>query len=150
MRFVESETWSLDWMWSLPLVVLGTVIHVLGLGLITAKATLVLGAPNRPRRFVPTFAVAMGLTVLLAAVLHWVEAVIWAGTYRLLSALPDYKTAMLYSLGAMTTYGHANLFLEPRWHMMGTIESLNGMILFGLTTAFLFAMIQRIWLVSWE
>ena len=28
---------------------------------------------------------------------------------------------------------------------MGALEALNGMLLFGLTTAFLFAMIQRVW-----
>jgi hypothetical protein len=28
--------------------------------------------------------------------------------------------------------------------MMGALEALNGMLLFGLTTAFMFAMIQRI------
>jgi hypothetical protein len=52
---------------------------------------------------------------------------------------------MLYSLSAMTSYGHANLFLNNRWQLMGALEALNGMLLFGLTTAFLFAMIQRIW-----
>jgi hypothetical protein len=44
---------------------------------------------------------------------------------------------MLYSLGAMTTYGKANLQLEPRWQLMGTLEALDGWILFGLTTAFM-------------
>ncbi len=52
---------------------------------------------------------------------------------------------MLYSLSAITSYGHANLFLEARRQLMGALEALNGMLLFGLTTAFLFAMIQRVW-----
>jgi hypothetical protein len=58
------------------------------------------------------------------------------------------KSAMLYSMSAITSYGHANLYLEPRWQMMGTLEALDGWILFGLTTAFLFAVIQRAWLHS--
>jgi hypothetical protein len=70
---------------------------------------------------------------------------IWALVYRHLGALPDDKAAMLYSLSAMTSYGHANLFLQINWQMMGALESLNGMLLFGLTTAFLFAMIQKVW-----
>jgi hypothetical protein len=45
---------------------------------------------------------------------------------------------MLYSMGAMTTYGHQSLFLEDRWRLLGTIEALNGWLLFGLSTAFLF------------
>ena len=40
---------------------------------------------------------------------------------------------MLYSLSAMTTSGHANLFLKPEWQLMGALEALNGMLLFGLT-----------------
>ena len=55
------------------------------------------------------------------------------------------KSAMLYSLSAMTSYGHANLFLEEQWQLMGALEALNGMLLFGLTTAFLFATIQKVW-----
>jgi hypothetical protein len=95
--------------------------------------------------FMPKFVVVIGGTSLLATILHGTETAIWAGAYRLLDALPDKRSAMLYSLGAMTTYGHANLFLAPRWQLMGALEALNGMLLFGLTTAFLFAMIQRVW-----
>ena len=52
---------------------------------------------------------------------------------------------MLYSLGAMTSYGHENLHLKDQWQLMGALEALNGMLLFGLTTAFLFAMIREVW-----
>ena len=51
--------------------------------------------------------------------------------------------AMLYSLSAMTSYGHANLLLAQHWQLMGAIEALNGMMLFGLSTAFLFAMLRE-------
>jgi hypothetical protein len=57
--------------------------------------------------------------------------------------LPDFQAAMLYSLNAITSYGHANLQLEDRWHLMGATEALNGWLLFGMSTAFLFAVIQR-------
>ena len=91
------------------------------------------------------FAVIMGVAALLATLLHAVEAGAWAAAYRLLGALPDDKSAVLYSLSAITSYGHANLFLERQWELMGALEALNGMLLFGLTTAFLFAMIQKVW-----
>lgn len=48
-------------------------------------------------------------------------------------------------LGAVTTYGHASFYLAPHWQLMGTLEALNGVILFGLTTAFLFNMIREVW-----
>src|SRR5262245_35328511 len=96
MNLVEFGSWSIDWTWSLPLVMLNTVIHVLGLGFITTRAVHVLREPNRHRRLVSALAVGLGFTVLLATVLHWIEAAIWAIAYRLLGALPDSKGAMLY------------------------------------------------------
>ncbi len=62
--------------------------------------------------------------------------------------ISDSKSAVLYSLSAMTSYGHANLYLEPRWQLMGALEALNGWILFGLTTAFLFTVVQKAWLLT--
>ena len=130
---------------SLPLIVVNVVFHVIGLGLINESVVRVLSGARQRRRFMPTFALVMGVPALLATVLHGIEAATWAAAYRLLGALPDTKAAMLYSLSAMTSYGHANLFLEEQWQLMGALEALNGMLLFGLTTAFLFAMIQKVW-----
>jgi len=44
------------------------------------------------------------------------------------------------------SYGHTNLALEDHWQLMGAMEALNGALLFGLSTAFLFGVIQRVWL----
>jgi hypothetical protein len=84
----------------------------------------------------------MSVTVTVATILHGFEATIRAAACRLLAAIPDDRSAVLYSLSAITR--HANLFLKDEWQLMGAFEPLNGMLLFGLTTAFLFAMIQRI------
>jgi hypothetical protein len=87
----------------------------------------------------------MGVTAMWATFLHAVEAGVWAVAYRILGALPDSKSAMLYSLSAITTYGHSELFLAEHWRLMGALEALNGIMLFGLTTAFMYGMIQRVW-----
>ena len=61
------------------------------------------------------------------------------------SNLTDLTSAMLYSPNAMTRCGHTSLSLEDHWQLMGALEALNGWLLFGLTTAFLFAMIEKVW-----
>lgn len=137
--------WSADWAWSLPLILLTVVIHVFGLGLINERVVRTLSRSMDRRRMVPLFALVMGVTVLLMTALHGIEGVAWAAAYVFVGAVPDTKSAMLYSLNAMTTYGHESVSLAPHWQMMGALEALNGMLLFGLTTAFLFAMIQEIW-----
>jgi hypothetical protein len=79
------------------------------------------------------------------AVYLGLEAAAWAGLYLWLGASTDWRDAMLYSLGAITSYGHAEVFLESRWRLLGAIEAVNGVILFGLTTAFLYAAIHEVW-----
>ncbi len=142
--------WSASWAWSLPLIVLNVTFHVIGLGFIHGKSVQALSVVRDHRLFLSAFALVMGVTAILVTVLHAIEAGIWAGAFRVLGALPDNQSAILYSLGAITTFGHSDLFLAAHWRLMGSLEALNGMILFGLTTAFLYGMIQRVWLAEAE
>ena len=138
-------TWDMNWAWSLPLIVLTVVTHVLGLGLINERIVGRVSNEVNRRHLTALFVAVMAAAALMVTVPLAFEGAVWAAVYRVLGALPDSRSAMLYSLSAITSYGHANIFLDPRWQMMGALEALNGMILFGLTTAFLFGMIQQIW-----
>lgn len=144
----DALSWNASWAWSLPLIVMNVTFHVIGLGFINAKVVQVLAAVKDNRHFVYVFALVMGITTVLATLLHAIEAGIWAAAYRALGALPDGKSAILYSLSAISAYGHAELYLADHWRLMGALEALNGMMLFGLTTAFLYGMIQRVWPVE--
>jgi len=137
--------WGSDWVWSLPLIVVTVVFHAHALGFLNEGVSSLLKGTRKRRmgRMLRLFIV--GGSALCATILHSIEVGIWAIIYSWLGALPDRKSAMLYSLGAMTTYGGANLHLERRWQLMGSLEALNGWILFGLTTALLFTVIQKVW-----
>ena len=74
----------------------------------------------------------------VALIMHVFEASVWALVYLHVGALPDYQTAMLYSLNALTSYGHEAVLLTDDWRLLGAIESMNGVMIFGLTTAYLF------------
>jgi hypothetical protein len=136
--------WSSDWAWGLPLLVLTVVFHVCVFVLIV-KALVLKVHSGRSARNLAHFVVAMALTALGAAALHGLEATAWAILYIRVGAMSDMSTSMLYSLSAITSYGHSNVFLEERWRLLGAIEAMNGLILFGLTTAFLFAAIEEVW-----
>ena len=140
----DPVNWAADWVWGLPLIVLTVVTHVIGLGLINQRVVRVTGGNIVHSHPTSAFVLVMGVTTLLATMMHALEAGIWAGAYRLLGAMPDNKSAMLYSLNAMTSYGHEKLNLAGHWELMGAIEALNGWLLFGLTTAFLFGMIENV------
>jgi hypothetical protein len=142
---VAAEAWSNNWAWGLPLIVLTVLVHAFSLVVIRDRVVLELPLLLRARRSGVVLGLLMVVTVLMLTVLHAVEAGAWAGAYVALGARPDFASAMLYSLSAMTTYGHANVFLAKEWQLMGAIEALNGMMLFGLSTAFLFAVLREHW-----
>jgi len=47
----------------------------------------------------------------------------------------------------MSTRGASGLMLEQHWRMMGALEATGGMLLFGISTAFTFAVMQAFWLI---
>jgi hypothetical protein len=140
-NFNASEAWGANWLWGLPLIVLTVLIHVAGLDWIRQWAVRASSYAFLRRHHRAMFMTIIGSMTVFATVLHGFEAYLWAWAYRHLGALPDRREAMLYSLNAITSYGHVNLHLEPRWELMGALESLNGWLLFGLSTAYLFAVV---------
>jgi hypothetical protein len=142
--------WDGDWVWSLPLIVINVVLHVAGLDLINGAVLRVIKRVRHHRNFTPLFGLVIGIATLLTTLLHALEAAVWACVYLALHAVPDGKSALLYSLNAITTYGHSDLYLTPRWQLMGSLEALNGMLLFGLTTAFLYGVLQRVLPQQWQ
>ncbi len=138
----ETPAWSADWLWSVPLIALTVMFHVLVLGFVYRMVVKIYQAQRNGRRL--TSVVAGGLVVgftTLATLVHGVEGAFWATAYVVLGALPNARSAMLYSLNAVTSYGHTDLRLADQWRLMGALEALNGIMLFGLTTAFMFRLI---------
>ena len=134
--------WSTDWVWGLPLILLTMVGHVFTLGLINERVVRRLSSTLTHIKL--KFSIIISISVLLITVTHAIEIIGWAIAYWIIGALPQIESAVLYSMDAMTTYGHENFDLAPHWQLLGGLEALNGVMLFGLTTAFLFAMIQEV------
>ncbi len=91
------------------------------------------------------FAIVIGAITsmgLLLAALHGIEAAFWAVVYLWLGALGSPEAAILYSVDAMATRGASGVTLQPHWRMMGALEAANGMLLFGISTAFIFSVMQ--------
>jgi hypothetical protein len=139
----DALAWDGNWAWSLPLIVATVIFHVIGLILINERVIDAMRILRTSRSFLFAFALIMGAATLGATLLHTFEVAIWSGLYWIIGALPDGKSALLYSLGAMTTYGHERFYLADHWQLMGALEALNGMMLFGLTTAFFYGMIRE-------
>jgi hypothetical protein len=62
-----------------------------------------------------------------------------------IGALDSPIDAMLYSVDSMTTRGASGLMLQRHWQMMGALEATDGMLLFGISTAYMFGVMQAYW-----
>jgi hypothetical protein len=87
----------------------------------------------------------IGVVGFILAVLHGIESGIWAAAYLWLGALGSPLDALLFSVDSMTTRGASGLTLPPHWQMMGALEAVDGMLLFGVSTALVFAVLQAYW-----
>jgi hypothetical protein len=86
-----------------------------------------------------------GVIGVLLALLHGIEAALWGAAYWWLGALNSLGEAMLYSVDSISTRGASGLTLEHGWRMMGALEAVDGMLLFGISTAYVFAVMQAYW-----
>jgi hypothetical protein len=135
-----------NWTYSLSLFALTLGIHATGVTfMVSALRGFRLGLENRSLQLPHLFGIVIGAITamgLLLFVLHGIEAAFWAAAYLRLGALDTPEAAILYSIDAMATRGASGLSLRPHWQMMGAIEAANGMLLFGISTAFIFTVMQ--------
>jgi len=71
-----------------------------------------------------------------------IEAAIWAVFYYHSGLFPDFETSLYFSIGSYTTIGYGDVVLPRAWRMLGGIEGLSGVLLCGLSTAFVFAVVN--------
>jgi hypothetical protein len=135
-----------NWIYGLSLVALTLAIHAAGVtymvsGLHGIRLRLESRSLHLPRLFAIAIGAVTGMGLLLTA-LHAIEAAFWAAAYLWLGALGSPDAAILYSIDTMATRGASGLTLQPHWQMLGALEAVNGMLLFGISTAFIFTVMQ--------
>ncbi len=82
-------------------------------------------------------------TVLALFFAHTIEIWLWALLYIWLGAFEILERALYFSTVTFTTLGFGDITLSSRWRLLSSFEAANGMILFGVSTAFVFAVIER-------
>jgi hypothetical protein len=135
--------WEIDWMFGVPMMIVTTIFHVSCLVLLS-YSLVVLERRRKGPRSITFFLLVSVYMANIVILLHGLEAIGWALLYVAVDAIPDKRDALLYSLNAFTAYGHESALLEPEWRLLGSLEAMNGLLIFGLTTAFLFAALSQL------
>ena len=138
-----------SWGWGLSLIAVTMALHATTVVMMTLVAIRIrarLESRNHPLwKLIAALICMTTVIALLLAALHAIECVIWAAAYWWLGALDSFLGALLYSVDSMSTRGATKLALPPHWQMMGALEAVNGMLLFGVSAAYIFAVMQTYW-----
>ena len=94
-------------------------------------------------RFWRDLAIVTG-TALLALAAHLIEITAWAGVFDLCREFPNFAPAFYHSAVNYTSLGYGDVVMSSSWKLLGPLETADGMLMFGVSTAMLFAVIQRL------
>lgn len=128
---------------SAVMVCITVVVHLAGLDLLLSLTRLHLRFLKTGWGPVDRLAVPLGIALGLFA-LHGLEIWLYAFAFRLLDILPTIEHALYVSTSAYSTVGEAGAALPPPWRIVGVLEAVNGMLLLGWSTAFLFRVIEHL------
>jgi len=84
----------------------------------------------------------IALICIALGLLHTLEAIVWGVTFVQIGAIGSFSDALFFSIDTMATRGASGIVPSANWRMLGAIESSCGVLLFGMSTAFVFAVIQ--------
>ena len=92
----------------------------------------------------------VALVISFAFVAHLVEIAFWAVLLVLCGEFQEFGTAYYHSAVSYTTLGYGDLLVTPSWRLLGPLEATNGVLMFGVSAAMVFAVIQRLALARFE
>ena len=119
------------------------ILHALLLGMIIwiVRRDLRLGRVGT-RFWLDTIFITNVAMLLLAA--HLAEIGLWALVLERCGEFSNFGAAYYHSAVNYTTLGDSAFAMSARWRLLAALEAGNGMLMFGVSTAAIFAVIQRL------
>jgi hypothetical protein len=126
------------------LAVLCTIlVHAVALG---ASVHLFRRERNRGRAgsgFWPDLGIVV-LTISFAFVAHLFEIALWAALFVMCGEFKSLAIAYYHSAVNYTTLGYGDLIMTSSWKLLGPLEAADGALMFGVSTAMIFSIAQRL------
>ena len=86
----------------------------------------------------------MMIVTLITAAAHLVEMALWAVVFLVCGEISTFDKAFYFSAVNYTSLGYGDIVLSDQWRLLGPLEAMNGLLLFGLSTALMFAIMSRL------
>jgi hypothetical protein len=129
-------------------IVLGAVVSICSITIHALVMTLLVGVARRvstirtasPSLFLTTIMIVT-VSVLMAA--HASEVAVWSAAYLMVGAVPPGNSALYFAFVNYTTLGYGDILPAKEWQLIGPITAMNGVLLFGWSTAVIFDVLRK-------
>jgi voltage-gated potassium channel len=88
------------------------------------------------------FSILMMILFSGIMMLHVAETSLWAMFYYSRELFPDFETSLYFSAVSYAAIGYGDVLLPRNWRLLGAIEGVSGLLLCGISTAFIFAVMN--------
>jgi len=117
------------------------VIHALVMSAVVRVAQIAAATHKLPPRWHLVTVMVAAVSVLMAA--HGSEVIIWSLAYRIIDIAPDGADLVDFAFVNYTTVGCGDVVPVEGWRLIGPITAMNGVLLFGWSTAVIFEVLRR-------
>lgn len=116
------------------------IIHALAMTIVVHASQAAARTAVRPNLLLATVMVAAASVLMVA---HTCETIVWSVAYGLVDALPDNAEHLYFAFVNYTTLGYGDIVPVERWRLLGPMTAMNGVLLFGWSTAVLFEVLRK-------
>jgi hypothetical protein len=92
----------------------------------------------------------LGTVMLIMLAGNLLQITLWTGLFCALGEFKDFTTAFYHSVVNFSTLGYGDLVMSPARRLLGALEAANGVLMFGLTSGFLFAILNELMQQEWD
>jgi ion channel len=129
--------------------VFGAVVSGCNIAIHAAAMAVVIGGTRKAAAINVSHPTLRLIAVMIAAVLtlmiaHLVEVLVWASSYAMLGVAPEGADRIYFAFVNYTTLGYGDITPLERWRLLGPMTAMNGVLLFGWSTAVIFEVLQKV------
>jgi hypothetical protein len=117
------------------------VIHALIMAAVV-RASQAAAARTATRPNLSLIAV-MAATASVLMLAHTSEILVWSLAYDLVDAVDESTDHLYFAFVNYTTLGYGDIVPVERWRLLGPMTAMNGVLLFGWSTAVIFEVLRK-------
>ncbi len=88
--------------------------------------------------------------ILMLFVGNLIQTSIWAGVFYYYGEFSAFSEAFFHSMVNFSTLGYGDFVMSEERKLLGAIEAINGVLMFGLSTGFLYTVLNLFMRKFWD